>query len=144
MQSSAPDSVVLDERFTYDRRMVKRILKFLLGAFFIVGGLNHFRDPAFYLRIMPDYIPAHELMVRPSGVTEIVAGVMLLVPRVSRWGAWLIVAQLVVFLTVHVWMVQHAERYPEIPLAALWGRIVVQFVLIAWAAWFTRPALRPR
>lgn len=120
--------------------MLKRVLKFLLAALFILGGLNHFRDPGFYLRIVPDYIPWHELVVQVSGVTEIIAGVMLLVPRVSRWGAWLILAQLVVFLTVHVWMVQRAERYPEIPVAALWLRIAIQFVLIAWAAWFTRPA----
>ena len=73
---------------------------------------------------------------------EILSGVLLLVPRTSRWGAWLIVAQLVVFLTVHVWMVQHAERYPDIPVAALWLRIAIQFVLIAWAAWFTKPAPR--
>jgi uncharacterized membrane protein len=115
---------------------VKLALKVLLAAFFVLGGINHFRDAPFYLRMMPDYIPAHALMVQLSGVTEIIAGVMLLVPRTSVWGARFIVAHLVVFFTVHVWMVQHPERYSEVPVAGLWFRIVLQFVFIAWAAWF--------
>ena len=119
------------------KRAVKIFFKLLLGAFFIFGGINHFLRPDFYLNLMPDYIPAHEFMVQLSGVTEIVAGVMLLIPPLSRWGAWFIIAHLVVFFTVHFWMIQHAEdRYPEVSLAALWGRIVLQVVFIAWAMWF--------
>jgi uncharacterized membrane protein len=76
-------------------------------------------------------------MVQISGVTEILAGVMLLVPRLSKWGAWFIVAHLVVFFTVHFWMIQHAEdRYPDVPLVALWLRIPLQVVFIVWALWF--------
>ncbi len=119
------------------KRAVKLIFKILLGAFFIFGGINHFLRPDFYLNLMPDYIPAHELMVQLSGVTEIVAGVMLLIPPISRWGAWFIIAHLVVFFTVHFWMIQHAEdRYSDVPLAALWFRIVLQVAFIAWAMWF--------
>ena len=119
------------------KRVVKLIFKVLLGAFFILGGINHFLRPDFYLNLMPDYIPAHELMVQLSGVTEIIAGVMLLIPAISRWGAWFIIAHLVVFFTVHFWMIQHAEdRYSEVPLVALWFRIVLQVVFIAWAMWF--------
>ena len=118
---------------------IKRALQVLLALLFIGGGVNHFRDAAFYLRMMPDYLPAHALLVQLSGVTEIIAGVLLLVPAVSRWAAWLIVAHLVVFFTVHVWMLQHAaDRHSDVPVAGLWLRLVFQFVLIAWALWFTR------
>ena len=119
------------------KRTIKLVFKLLLGVFFIVAGANHFLRPDFYLNLMPDYIPAHAFMVQLSGVTEIVAGVMLLIPPISRWGAWFIIAHLVVFFTVHFWMIQHAEdRYSDISLAALWIRIVVQVVFIAWAMWF--------
>lgn len=120
------------------KQRVKAALKIVLGVFFVVGGINHFRDPGFYLQMMPDYLPAHGLLVQLSGVTEMLSGVMLLVPRASHWGARFVVAHLVVFLLVHVWMVKHPERFVAIPVAALWLRIVVQFVLIAWAAWFAR------
>lgn len=116
---------------------IKRALRILLGVLFILGGVNHFVDAPFYLKMMPDYLPAHALMVQLSGVTELIAGVMVLVPRISHWGARFVVAHLVVFLLVHFWMVQHPERY-DIPVAALWGRIVLQLVLIAWALWFSK------
>ena len=118
------------------KQKLKLALKILLAVAFIGAGINHFRDPTFYVRMMPDYIPAHDVMVQLSGVTEIIAGVMLFVPALSRWGARFIVAHLVVFFTVHIWMVQHADRYSDLPVAGLWIRIALQLVLIAWAAWF--------
>ncbi len=121
-------------------KWVKLFFKLLLAVFFIGGGINHFVSPDFYLPLMPDYIPAHEFMVQLSGVTEIVAGVMLLSPSLSRWGAWFIIAHLVVFFTVHFWMIQHAsDKYSEVPLWALWFRIVMQVVFIVWASWFVSP-----
>ena len=115
-------------------KAVKIFFKVLLAVFFIGAGINHFRAPEFYINIMPDYIPAHELMVQISGITEIIAGVMLLIPRLSKWFT---VARRVVFLTVHFWMIQPAEdRYSDVPLAALWIRIPIQVVFIVWAMWF--------
>ena len=119
------------------KRAIKMFFKILLGAFFIFGGINHFLRPDFYNSLMPDYIPAHAFMVQLSGVTEIIAGIMLLIPRTSRWGAWFIIAHLVVFFTVHFWMIQHAEdRYSDVPLWGLWLRIVIQVLFIVWASWF--------
>ncbi|MCB9637657.1 MAG: DoxX family protein [Myxococcales bacterium] len=121
-------------------RKVKLGLKVLLGVFFIFGGVMHFINPAFYKPMMPDYIPSPDLMIALSGVTEIVSGIMLLLPKTMVWGAWLIFAQLLAFMTVHVWMIQHAhDRYAKIPLAGLWVRLVFQFVFMAWAYWYTRP-----
>lgn len=120
-------------------KRLKTGLHYLLVVFFVSAGLNHFRIPDFYTSIMPDYFPARGFLVYLSGVTEIVAGVMLAVPRFSRWGAWFIIAHLVVFFSVHVWMIQESERYVNdtVTIEALWFRIVLQLVMIAWAYWFT-------
>jgi uncharacterized membrane protein len=118
---------------------VKAGLRYLLAIFFVVAGINHFVRPDFYMNIMPDYLPLHRELVLLSGVTEIVAGVLVAIPATMRWGAWFIVAHLVIFMTVHVHMVVHADRYADVPVAALYFRIVMQFVLIAWALWYTRP-----
>ncbi len=114
----------------------------VLGIGFILAGINHFRVPGFYVALMPDYIPAHTWMVHLSGATEMVAGILLLIPRTTRWGAWFIVVHLLAFLTVHIWMIQHAtDRYAKIPMVFLWVRLVFQFVFLAWAVWYTRPEL---
>jgi uncharacterized membrane protein len=119
--------------------IVKSVLKYLLVAFFVLGGINHFRDPELYQPMMPPYIPAHDFMILLSGITEIIAGIMLAVPKVSKWGAWFIIAHLVVFFTVHIYMIQEAKtEFAEVSLAILWGRIPLQFLFIAWAYWFTK------
>lgn len=122
----------------------KQRLRIVLGIAFVLAGLNHFRVPAFYITLMPDYIPAHAEMVYLSGFTEVVTGAMLLFPRTLRLGAWLAIAHLVVFFTVHIWMLQHAsQRYTSVPEALLWVRLIVQFVLIAWAYWYTIDSTNP-
>lgn len=120
------------------KNIVLLILKYLMAVAFIAAGINHFVQPDFYINIMPQWLPAHAFLVALSGATEIVAGVMLAIPRTSRWGAWFIIAHLVVFFAVHIDMIANAERYPDMTAAALWIRLAIQFVLIGWAWLFTR------
>jgi len=123
-------------------KWIKSGLRYLLGALFVFAGINHFRDPDFYINIMPLYMPFHRELVLLSGVTEIVAGAMLFFRPTIRWGAWGIIAMLVVFFTVHIDMIIRADDFANVPLWALYFRIVLQFVFIAWAWWFTRPDMQ--
>lgn len=107
---------------------------FLFG----VGGLNHFRDPAFYVAMMPPFMPAPDAMVALSGVTELLTAGLLLFPRTRSVGAISSVLHLVVFLIVHVFMVLRPELWPAVPVAALWVRLVLQFFGIALAVWLAR------
>lgn len=68
----------------------------LLAIFMITTGIMHFVNPAFFLKIMPPYLPLHRELVLVSGVFEVLLGVLLLVPRTSRMAAWGIVALLIV------------------------------------------------
>lgn len=76
-------------------RAVKLILKYLLGLLFVAAGLNHFINPAFYLKIMPPYLPWHPFLVYLSGVLEVVLGAALLIRRSARLAAWGLLALLV-------------------------------------------------
>ena len=119
-------------------------MRILLGVLFVVAGINHFVHPNFYINIMPDYLPAHRALVLLRGVTEIVAGAMLFLRRTSALGAWGIVAMLVLFFMVHIHMIAHADRYASVPLVLLYVRVALQFPLILWAWWFTRPEPLPQ
>ena len=113
-------------------------MRILLALFFIAAGVNHFVHPDFYINIMPGYIPAHRAMVLVSGVTEIIAGTMLLSRKTAIFGAWGIIAMLVIFFAVHIHMIVQADRYASVPLWLLYARIPLQFLFILWAWWFTR------
>ncbi len=66
-------------------RLFKTLLRFVFGAFFVAVGITHFTGPAFYLKIVPDYIPGslHAACVYASGAAEIVLGALLIVPATS-------------------------------------------------------------
>jgi uncharacterized membrane protein len=113
-------------------------MRWLMAALFVVAGVNHFVHPGFYVRLMPPYLPWHLPLVYLSGAFEVALGVALVVPKVSKAAAWGIVGMLVAFLAVHAHMVVNAEQYPEVHASLLWGRLVLQGPLIAWAYWLTK------
>ncbi len=115
-----------------------RLGRAVMGAVYVVAGVGHFVATRMYMGIMPDYLPAHRELVLLSGVAEIAGGVGVLVPRTQRAAAWGLVALLIAVMPANVWMVQHPERYPGIPVWAMWVRLPLQGVLILWAWRYTR------
>lgn len=113
-------------------------MKWLLGVLFVVAGVYHFVNPGFYVRIMPAYLPWHYELVLISGAFEILGGVGLLIPAVSRVAAWGLIALLVAVFPANVHMALHPAQFPNLPPPLLWGRLPLQAVLVAWAYWFTR------
>jgi uncharacterized membrane protein len=114
-------------------------MKCLLSLFLVLAGVMHFTNTTFYLSIMPPYIPWHPAMVYISGVFEFVLGLTLLVPKLTRLSAWGIIALLIAVFPANLHMALYPELYPYISPLALWIRLPLQGVLIAWAYWFTRP-----
>ena len=119
---------------------MKTTLRWLLGVLFVLAGLNHFRSPNFYINIMPPYLPWHRELVAISGVAEIFLGVLLLFRRWAALAGWGLVALLIAIFPANLHMAMHPELYPTISPTALWLRLPIQGLLIAWAYWYTRQA----
>jgi uncharacterized membrane protein len=117
---------------------LKLLSKYLFGLFFVLGGLNHFINPEFYLRMMPPYLPWHNFLNYLSGFFEVALGLLLFVPKYTRLAAWGLIALLVAVFPANVHMALHPQLFPDIPPAALWLRLPLQAVLITWAYWLTR------
>jgi uncharacterized membrane protein len=107
----------------------------LFGPVFIFAGIMHFVIPRAYESIVPDYLPAHRVLVYASGVAEIAGGAGVLHPRSRRMGSWWSIATLIAVFPANVHMALHADRYERIPggRAALIARLPVQALIIAWA-----------
>ncbi len=116
----------------------KTLTRFVFGAAFVVAGLNHFRNPGFYVGIMPPYLPWHLGLVYVSGVAEVVLGAMLLVPTWTVIAAWGLIALLIAVFPANVHMAMHPDLYPSISPTALLVRLPIQALLIAWAHGYTR------
>lgn len=116
---------------------LKPLLRYVLGILFIAAGLYHFINPDFYLRIMPPYLPWHLFLVHLSGLFESALGIMLLIPKFTRLAAWGLIALLIAVFPANIHMAMNPQLYPDIPPFALWLRLPLQGVFIAWAYWYT-------
>jgi len=119
-------------------RTFRLVMKILLAVFFIGAGINHFRDPEFYLRIMPPYLPWPMFLQYLVGFIEFVLGILLLIPRYTRLAAWGLIVLLIAVYPANIHMAVNRHLYPDVKIWFHWIRLPFQFVLIAWAWWFTR------
>src|SRR4051812_30168342 len=122
----------------------KEILRWLYGVLFALAGANHFLHTDFYLSIMPPYLPWHLALVYVSGICEIALGVALLARSTTRFAAWGMIALIVAVTPANLHMAVHNELYPQFSASALWIRLPMQLVLLAWAYWYTPPQIRAR
>lgn len=114
-------------------RYFKLGLTYLMGAFLIFGGVNHFRTPAMYLPFVPDFLPG-QFINQASGVLEIILGVGVFIPTFRRMAAYGIFLLMIVFLPLHVWDVFRDKPAIGSHQAAL-IRLPLQFLLM-YVGWF--------
>ncbi len=114
--------------------MTRTRSRHLLGALFILAGLNHFLQPRFYLAMMPDYLPAHRTLVAASGYAEIGLGALAFVRQAHQLTRWGLIALLVAVFPANLHMALHPERFPPL---LLWLRLPLQTLLIIWVWWAT-------
>lgn len=115
-----------------------------LAALVAGSGVAHFVVPGFYERIVPRWLASPRLVVQASGAAEIVAGVLLALPRTRRVGGWAVAVVLVLVFPANVKMavdggIPGSRSFLGSPLAA-WLRLPLQVPLVWWAA---REATRP-
>ncbi len=108
------------------------------GIFYVAAGINHFVNPAFYLAIMPPWLPWHGPLVFLSGVAEVVLGALLCVPPTTRLAGWGLVALHVAIFPANLHMALNPGDFPQVPPIALWLRLPIQAILIAWAYHYAR------
>ncbi|MBL8034800.1 MAG: DoxX-like family protein [Leptospiraceae bacterium] len=117
---------------------IKVISLYAMAVFFAGAGIAHFIITKFFLRIMPPYIPWHKPIVYLSGLAEIGLAVLLLIPAYSVWAAWGIIALLVAVFPANLYHFTSGGAGMRIPKWALFMRLPLQILLIAWAWWHTR------
>ena len=118
---------------------LKVFCRCLLGVLFIAAGVNHVWHTAFYVAMMPPYLPWYKELVYASGLAEIVLGAWLLGGHRPRLAGWGVVALCVAVFPVHVHMALNPALFSQYTPTGLWLRMPLQLVIMAWALWATRP-----
>lgn len=103
-----------------------------MAVFYILAGLNHFRDPRFYIKMMPALFPAHKELVLISGAAETFLGAALFIGPVRDYALIGIILLLIAVFPANISMVT-SPHFKKVPLGGKLLRLPFQAVLIYWA-----------
>ena len=117
-----------------------KIVRYLLGVFFVVAGANHFISPDTYLEMMPEWMPLHGPAVFWSGVAEVAGGLMLFFDRTARAGGVFLILVLIAVFPANIQMAIAPDEVEwvakqRLPDWALWVRLALQ-PLLMYVIWW--------
>ncbi|MCB9034830.1 MAG: hypothetical protein H6553_13410 [Chitinophagales bacterium] len=113
--------------------IIQNILLYTMVIFYAFAGINHFKNPKFYINISPSFIPKPDVVNYIVGVIQIVLAIGVAIPTTRYIASNLIIAMLVVFLSVHITHLIYPPKMAEGKYWLLILRIPIQFLLIFWA-----------
>jgi uncharacterized membrane protein len=136
----------MQQSFVYIPRNRNEWSLALMVVAYFAAGLNHFRMPAFYYPLIPDYLGNKELLNMLSGIAEMILAIGLVFSKSRRWAAWGIIAMLLAFLPAHIWFIQKGGCLDPnglcVPVWIAWVRLLVVHPVLLWWAWYhTRHSL---
>ena len=105
---------------------------FLMAGLYIFAGISHFRNPTFFLKITPPWVPAPEKVNILVGIIEIVLGILVLYPPTRSIAIYGIIALLIAVFPANIYHFQKAKKKGKHVLGTL-IRLPIQGVLIWWA-----------
>lgn len=116
------------------------IALYIMSAFYLFAGINHFWHARFYTPLIPDYLAKWTSPINIlSGIAEIVLAIGLLFEATRLWSAYGIILILIAFIPSHIWMLQKGYfklgKIKITPLIAWVRLLVIHPLLILWAWW---------
>ncbi|WP_298394978.1 DoxX family protein [Flavobacterium sp.] len=107
---------------------------YVMAVFYILAGINHFRKPDVYYRIIPPILKNKKLINELSGLLEIMFGVYLFIPIFSNLAAISIIILLILIFPANIYMLINKKAGLGFPKWVLLLRLPLQLVLIYWAS----------
>ena len=110
----------------------RRYGRWVLAAFFMAAGANHFIHPAPYLAMMPSYLPAPAALVWISGAAEVLGGMGVLYSRTRVPAGWGLMLLLVAVFPANLNAALHGWPGHRLPAWIMWVRLPFQLLLLRW------------
>ncbi len=107
----------------------------LMAAAYIFAGVSHFRNPPFFLKITPPWVPQPEKVNLLVGAIEVGLGLALLFPTTRSLAAYGVIALLIAVFPANWYHHQKARKKQKGVIATL-IRLPIQLLLIYWAYTF--------
>lgn len=121
--------------------MVKKFSLAIIIIFYFAAGINHFRNPEVYLRLIPAYLPNAVLINIVTGIAEIIVAILFIFAATRKWAAYITIVLLIAFIPAHIFMLQQGWCTSTgfcFPKWAIWLRLFPGQFLLMWWAWWHR------
>jgi len=117
------------------RETVRRIMRYVMAAFYFAAGVAHLASPTGFLAIIPPWVPYPHEVIAFTGACELAGAVGLLTVRLRWWAGVMLAAYAVCVFPANV---RHAVEGISIGGTALGlgyhiPRLLFQPVLVWWA-----------
>jgi len=103
-----------------------------MAALYFLAGISHFRNPKFFLKITPPWVPAPEQVNIFVGAVEIILAIALLFPATRTFAVYGVIALLIAVFPANVYHFQKARKKGKHVLGTA-IRLPIQGILIWWA-----------
>lgn len=113
--------------------MLQTISIYAQAAFYIYAGVNHFRNPRFFAKMVPPAVPSPKMMVDLTGLGEIMIGLAFILPISRPFAALAAILLLISVFPANVYMLTSGKFDRRFPKWFLILRLPMQGVLIYWA-----------
>lgn len=120
---------------------IKTICLVILIIGYVLAGINHFRSPGGYIKVIPPYLPYPQVLNILAGFFEIAFAMLMVFPATRPLAAWGIILMLIAFMPVHIYMIQNAPMKMGglvVTSFLAWARVPFQVLFVAWAWWYTK------
>ena len=118
--------------------MFKQITIYLMSLLYILGGIKHFTNVDWYMKIMPPYLSYHKELVYLSGAFEIILGIMLVFEKTRFLSGWGLILLLIAVFPANIYLAQTNGAAMNISPALAWGRLPFQAIFIGLAYWHSK------
>jgi uncharacterized membrane protein len=110
---------------------------YLMALLYMLAGINHFRVPRLYAKMIPPFLPSPKTLNLISGAAEIILGALLCFEQATHYAAWGIVVLLVAIFPANIYMYTNEKAALGLPRWVRLARLPLQLALIYWAYLYT-------
>ncbi len=112
-----------------------------MSVMLLLTGIGHFIYPTGMALMLPDFIPFKLKLIYFTGLIEIAAAIGLLIPRIQKLTAWLLIIFFISIFPANIYAAVHhvnlqTATYDGSGLSYLWFRVPLQILFIGWVYWF--------
>ena len=110
---------------------------YLMAFLYFIAGLNHFRVPKIYYKIIPPFFSNKKFFNAITGILEIILSVLLLFTATINYACYGIILLLIAIFPANIYMLTNQKASFKLPKWVLIVRLPLQILLILWAYNYT-------